>query len=109
MAIHLSLRVAPLYLQQVRAGPIDIPIIKSSVNWWNTFHQPGSITRSGTLIHVPMPIPILSNFSNFPLLTRILFVPEPRLPILYFPESPLRYGIEARQGIAKPSLLPSSN
>ncbi|CAK7324610.1 unnamed protein product [Dovyalis caffra] len=28
------------------AGPIDIPIIKSSVNWWNTSHQPGSISRS---------------------------------------------------------------
>ncbi|PPS06320.1 hypothetical protein GOBAR_AA14325 [Gossypium barbadense] len=32
-------------------GPIDIPIIKSSVNWWNTSHQPGSISRSGTSIH----------------------------------------------------------
>uniref|UniRef100_A0A6N2NF20 Cytochrome c assembly protein domain-containing protein n=1 Tax=Salix viminalis TaxID=40686 RepID=A0A6N2NF20_SALVM len=48
------------------AGPIDIPIIKSSVNWWNTSHQPGSISRSGTSIHVPMPIPILSNFANSP-------------------------------------------
>ncbi|VAH16098.1 unnamed protein product [Triticum turgidum subsp. durum] len=26
------------------AGPIDIPIIKSPVNWWNTSHQPGSIS-----------------------------------------------------------------
>ncbi|VYS71792.1 unnamed protein product [Arabidopsis thaliana] len=58
------------------AGPIDIPIIKSSVNWWNTSHQPGSISRSGTSIHVPMPIPILSNFANFPFSTRILFVLE---------------------------------
>ncbi|KAL2557760.1 putative Cytochrome [Forsythia ovata] len=41
-----------LALISIRAGPIDIPIIKSSVNWWNTSHQPGSISRSGTSIHV---------------------------------------------------------
>jgi len=82
---------------------------RSSVNWWNTLHQPGSISWSGTSIHIPMPIPILSNFANFPLSTRILFVLETCLHILSFLESPLRYDIEAREGIAKPSLLPSSN
>ncbi|KAF3452210.1 hypothetical protein FNV43_RR08308 [Rhamnella rubrinervis] len=92
----------------IRAGPIDIPIIKSSVNWWNTSHQPGSISRSGTSIHVPMPIPILSNFANSPLSTRILFVLETRLPIPSFPESPLTEEIEAREGIPKPSSLAES-
>lgn len=53
-----------------------------------------------------MPIPILSNFANFPFSTRILFVLETRLPIPSFPESPLRDEIEAREGIAKPSSLP---
>ncbi|KAK2652958.1 hypothetical protein Ddye_012814 [Dipteronia dyeriana] len=89
----------------IRAGPIDIPIIKSSVNWWNTSHQPGSISRSGTSIHVPMPIPILSNFANSPFSTRILFVLETRLPIPSFLESPLTEEIEAREGIPKPSSL----
>ncbi|OAO89160.1 hypothetical protein AXX17_ATUG03530 (mitochondrion) [Arabidopsis thaliana] len=89
----------------IRAGPIDIPIIKSSVNWWNTSHQPGSISRSGTSIHVPMPIPILSNFANFPFSTRILFVLETRLPIPSFLESPITEEIEAREGIPKPSSL----
>jgi len=79
----------------IRAGPIDIPIIKTSVNWWNTSHQPGSISGSGTSIHVPMPIPILSNFANFPLATRIFFVLETRLPIPFFPESPLTEEISA--------------
>ncbi|KAF4357855.1 hypothetical protein G4B88_003589 [Cannabis sativa] len=92
----------------IRAGPIDIPIIKSSVNWWNTSHQPGSISRSGTSIHVPMPIPILSNFANSPFSTRILFVLETRLPIPSFPESPLTDEIEAREGIPKPSSLAES-
>nr|UGV21726.1 cytochrome c biogenesis C [Cucumis melo subsp. agrestis] len=79
----------------IRLGPIDIPIIKFSVNWWNTSHQPGSISGSGTSIHVPMPIPILSNFANFPLATRIFFVLETRLPIPFFPESPFTEEISA--------------
>uniref|UniRef100_UPI00315C7BB1 cytochrome c biogenesis C n=1 Tax=Caryodaphnopsis henryi TaxID=1780282 RepID=UPI00315C7BB1 len=80
----------------IRAGPIDIPIIKSPVNWWNTSHQPESISRSGTSIHVPMPIPILSNFANSPFSTRILFVLETRLPIPSFSESPLTAEIEKK-------------
>uniref|UniRef100_A0A3B6FL75 Cytochrome c assembly protein domain-containing protein n=1 Tax=Triticum aestivum TaxID=4565 RepID=A0A3B6FL75_WHEAT len=92
----LPIEPAPI---SIRARPIDIPIIKSPVNWWNTSHQPGSISRSGTSIHVPMPILILSNFANFPFSTRILFVLETRLPIPSFPESPLTEEIEAREGI----------
>lgn len=79
----------------IRAGPIDIPIIKSSVNWWKTSHQPGSISRSGTSIHLPMPIPILSNFANSSFSTRIFFVLETRFPILSFLESPLTEEREA--------------
>ncbi|KAL5651858.1 hypothetical protein ACJX0J_037316 [Zea mays] len=56
-----------------------------------------NLHRSGTSIHVPMPIPILSNFANFPFSTRILFVLETRLPIPSFPESPLTEEIEARE------------
>ncbi|QDH17263.1 heme ABC transporter permease CcmC [Swingsia samuiensis] len=29
------------------AGAIDLPIIKFSVQWWNTLHQPDSITLTG--------------------------------------------------------------
>nr|YP_010463017.1 cytochrome c biogenesis C [Vitex trifolia]UUJ36967.1 cytochrome c biogenesis C [Vitex trifolia] len=88
----LPVEPAPI---SIRAGPIDIPIIKSSVNWWNTSHQPGSISLSGTSIHVPMPIPILSNFANSPLSTFILFVLETRLPIPSFLESPFKEEIKS--------------
>ncbi|KAI3776174.1 hypothetical protein L1987_45945 [Smallanthus sonchifolius] len=101
----LPIEPAPI---SIRAGPIDIPIIKSSVNWWNTSHQPGSISRYGTSIHVPMPIPILSNFANSPFSTRILFVLETRLLIPSFLESPLTEEIEAQEGIPKPSSLAES-
>jgi len=89
-------------------GLIDIPIIKFSVNWWNTLHQPGSISRFGTSIHVSMLIPILSNFANFLFLTCIFFVLETRLLILSFLESSLTDEIEAREGIPKPSSLAES-
>ncbi|KAK8978889.1 hypothetical protein V6N11_030935 [Hibiscus sabdariffa] len=102
-----KLPVEPAFIS-ICVGPIDIPIIKSLVNWWNTSHQPGSISRSGTSIHVPMHIPILSNFANFPFSTCILFVLQTRLPIQYFLKSPLTEEIEAQEGIPKPSSLVES-
>jgi heme exporter protein C len=29
------------------AGSINLPIVKFSVDWWNTLHQPASIMRTG--------------------------------------------------------------
>jgi heme exporter protein C len=41
-------------------GVVDLPIIKFSVNWWNTLHQPASILRAGgPTIDVSMLIPLL--------------------------------------------------
>ncbi|PHT82041.1 putative cytochrome c biosynthesis ccmC-like mitochondrial protein [Capsicum annuum] len=94
-ALHfqkLSIELAPI---SIHSGPINILLIKSSVNWWNTLHQTGSISQFGTSIHVPMPIPILSNFANSPFSTRILFVLETHLPIPSFLESSLTEEIKA--------------
>uniref|UniRef100_A0A6N2K8U8 Cytochrome c assembly protein domain-containing protein n=1 Tax=Salix viminalis TaxID=40686 RepID=A0A6N2K8U8_SALVM len=85
------------------AGPIDIPII-SLIQLVEYIASTWSISRSGTSIHVPMPIPILSNFANSPLSTRIFFVLETRLPIPSFLESPLTEEIEARESIPKPKI-----
>nr|AKJ25493.1 cytochrome c maturase subunit C [Geranium phaeum] len=90
----LSVELASIF---ICVGLIDIPIIKFSVNWWNTLHQPGSISRFGTSIHLSMLIPILVNFANFILLTSIFFVLETRLLILSFLESSLTEEIEARE------------
>ena len=35
-------------------GAVNIPIIKFSVNWWNTLHQNASITASGSAIDAEM-------------------------------------------------------
>lgn len=41
-------------------GVVNIPIIHFSVDWWNTLHQPASITRFGRpAIHVSILIPLL--------------------------------------------------
>ncbi|MCY4591034.1 MAG: heme ABC transporter permease [Alphaproteobacteria bacterium] len=42
------------------AGVINIPIIKFSVDWWNTLHQPASLTRlDAPAIHSSMLVPLL--------------------------------------------------
>jgi heme exporter protein CcmC len=65
-------------------GPINIPIIKFPVNWWNTLHQPSSISQFGTSIHISMPIPIFLIFASSFFLTGILFILETRQIIISF-------------------------
>jgi heme exporter protein C len=41
-------------------GVINLPIIKFSVDWWNTLHQPASITRlDAPAIHNSILVPLL--------------------------------------------------
>lgn len=41
-------------------GVVNIPIIKFSVDWWNTLHQPASVLRmDGPSIHLSLLIPML--------------------------------------------------
>jgi heme exporter protein C len=41
-------------------GVVNIPIIHFSVEWWNTLHQPASVTRMGKpTIYISMLIPLL--------------------------------------------------
>jgi heme exporter protein C len=47
-------------------GSINIPIIKFSVDWWNTLHQPASILRvGGPSIHPSMLHPLLVMLAAF--------------------------------------------
>lgn len=43
-------------------GLLNIPIIKFSVDWWNTLHQPASITEFGSTIDAIMLLPLLIVF-----------------------------------------------
>jgi heme exporter protein C len=41
-------------------GVVNIPVIHFSVEWWNTLHQPASVTRFGKpAIHISLLIPLL--------------------------------------------------
>ncbi|HSU06826.1 MAG TPA: heme ABC transporter permease [Acetobacteraceae bacterium] len=41
-------------------GAVDLPIIKFSVDWWNTLHQPDTITLTGApTMHISMLWPLL--------------------------------------------------
>ena len=41
-------------------GFVNVPIIKFSVEWWNTLHQPASVTKIGMpSIHISMLMPLL--------------------------------------------------
>jgi len=41
-------------------GAVNVPIIKFSVDWWNTLHQPASVVKlDGPAIHSSMLVPLL--------------------------------------------------
>jgi heme exporter protein C len=49
-------------------GAVNLPIIKFSVDWWSTLHQPASLIRSGgTSIHPSMLTPLLVMLAAFSL------------------------------------------
>jgi heme exporter protein C len=50
-------------------GAINVPVIKFSVDWWNTLHQPASIMRlGGPSIHPTILYPLLWMMATFALL-----------------------------------------
>ena len=47
-------------------GLVNLPVIKFSVDYWNTLHQPASISKLGSpSIHIDMLIPLLIMFFAF--------------------------------------------
>ena len=56
-------------------GVINVPIIKFSVDWWNTLHQPASINiLSNTSIHASMLIPLSIMTAAFVLFSLLIFL-----------------------------------
>ena len=56
-------------------GVINVPIIKYSVDWWNTLHQPPSISiLSNNSIHVSMLIPLAIMTAAFALFSLLIFL-----------------------------------
>jgi len=56
-------------------GLINVPIIKFSVDWWNTLHQPSSVNLlSDTTIHPTMLIPLGIMTAAFVLFSLLIFL-----------------------------------
>ena len=64
-------------------GLINIPIIKYSVDWWNTLHQPASIKITGSsTIHSSMLMPLLLMFFVLILYCALIFLMKYKTEII---------------------------
>src|SRR5262249_46773248 len=64
-------------------GAVNLPIIKFSVDWWNTLHQTASVLRmGGSTIDPSLLVPLLIMASAFTLLFVTLHVAVMRNEIL---------------------------
>jgi len=72
-------------------GGIDLPIIKFSVEWWRTLHQPLSISTRGLSIAKPMGIPLVFMIVGFSFL--FFYMLAVRTQMLY-----LTHLLEAKKG-----------
>lgn len=64
-------------------GAVNVPIIKGSVDWWNTLHQPASVIKlGGPSIHYSMLMPLLAMAAGFFLLFLALLMTRLRSELL---------------------------
>ena len=66
-------------------GLFNLPIIKFSVDWWNTLHQPSSITlTSSPAIHHTMLIPLFIMLFGMIIYSIIIFIMKYKIEIMKF-------------------------
>ena len=64
-------------------GLFNLPIIKYSVDWWNTLHQPSSITlTSAPTIHYSMLIPLLIMLGGLVVYSIIIFLMKYKIELI---------------------------
>tara|TARA_B100000674_G_scaffold458503_1_gene434836 strand:- start:274 stop:981 length:708 start_codon:yes stop_codon:yes gene_type:complete len=72
-------------------GSINIPIVKYSVEWWNTLHQPASIKIVGSsTIHSSMLMPLLLMFFVLILYCALIFLMKYKTEIIRIKKKNLR-------------------
>lgn len=82
-AFEDQLRAGKVIAVITLVGAINIPVIKFSVDWWNTLHQPESIFRAGgPTMPVSMLIPLFVMMAAFTFLFLALHVMAMRSEIL---------------------------
>jgi heme exporter protein C len=66
-------------------GSFNLPVIKYSVDWWNTLHQPSSITlTSAPTIHYTMLIPLIIMFFGLIIFSLIIFLMKYKTEVMRF-------------------------
>jgi len=76
-------RAAKVVAVLTLVGAINIPIIKFSVDWWNTLHQPASVLRlGGSTIHPTILLPLITALVAFTLLFLTLHLAAMRNEIM---------------------------
>ena len=66
-------------------GSLNLPIIKYSVDWWNTLHQPSSITlTSAPKIHYSMLIPLTIMIIGITIYALLIFLMKYKTEIIKF-------------------------
>ena len=66
-------------------GLINLPVIKYSVDWWNTLHQPSSISfTSAPTIHYKMLIPLVIMFFGMIIYSLIIFLMKYKIEVMKF-------------------------
>ncbi len=66
-------------------GMFNIPLIKYSVDWWNTLHQPSSITlTSAPTIHYSMLLPLMIMFFGMLIYSLIIFLMRYKTEVMKF-------------------------
>ncbi|MDO9500626.1 heme ABC transporter permease [Falsiroseomonas sp.] len=64
-------------------GLVNLPIVKFSVDWWNTLHQPASVTRlDAPGMHVDMLYPLLVCAIGFSLLLAAVVLARTRAAVM---------------------------
>jgi len=66
-------------------GLFNLPVIKFSVDWWNTLHQPSSITlTSAPTIHYTMLIPLIIMLLGMIIYSLIIFLMRYKTEVMKF-------------------------
>ncbi|HEV2300490.1 MAG TPA: heme ABC transporter permease [Stellaceae bacterium] len=83
-------------------GVVNLPIIKFSVDWWNTLHQPASVMRlGGPSIYVSMLVPLLVMTAGFAMLFLALLLLRMRSLLFERRARALRINGPAIEGAAR--------
>ena len=73
-------------------GLLNLPVIKYSVDWWNTLHQPSSITlTSAPTIHYTMLVPLIIMFFGMIIYSLIIFLMRYKTEVMKFKLNKKKY------------------